>query len=82
MKADPERPGAPIPPPLVAETNERFRAQRDAYDLRYRCEDCGHYDPEEDRCSLKFESELFGEGPHRCRTDAGDLLFCKYFEVD
>lgn len=73
---------APIPPESVPAENEAFRAERDAYDLRYRCEDCGHFAPEANRCSLGFETHLFGDGPHRCRLDDGRLVFCKYFEID
>ena len=78
----PGLPGGPVPRAAVEPVNARFRAERDRWDLRYRCEDCEHYDPDRDRCSQGWPKEHFGDGPHRCRDEQGAFVFCKYFEVN
>ncbi|GMV41504.1 MAG: hypothetical protein AMXMBFR64_32200 [Myxococcales bacterium] len=78
----PALPGGPIPRAAVDPVNTRFRLERDRYDLRYRCEDCEHYDPVGDRCSQGWPKEHFGDGPHRCRDADGAFVFCKYFELN
>lgn len=70
-----------LSPEQVDAENERFRAEQQKYDLRYRCQDCLHFSEAEDRCSLGFFKSHFGDGPHRCRTEDGALVFCKYFEL-
>lgn len=77
----PSTDGGPIPRAAVDLVNARFRAEREQFDLRYRCEDCEHADTAGDRCSLGFPMEHFGEGQHKCRTPEGDFVFCKYFEL-
>lgn len=70
-----------LSPEQVEAENNRFRAEQQQYDLRYRCEDCLHFSAQEDRCSLGFLKSHFGDGPHRCLTETGALVFCKYFEL-
>ncbi len=75
------RPGGPIPLQEVEAVNERFCRERESFNLSYRCEDCEHYDDDKEDCSMHYPTEAFGPGPHRCRGERGELVFCKYFEV-
>jgi hypothetical protein len=49
-----------------------------AFNLRYCCEDCAHFEAEKHECSLGF-----GSAQHRARAvKPGDsLVFCKTFEL-
>jgi hypothetical protein len=71
-----------VTPSEAEAENAAFREDVARFRLVYRCGDCAHFAPVADRCSLGFQKEWFGEGPHRCRTEAGELVFCKYFELD
>jgi len=77
----PQIAGGRIPAEEVPEVNERFREQQRELNFNYRCDACLHHDPERHLCSLGFPTEVFGDGPHRCRTEDGSLVFCKYFEL-
>ena len=73
--------GGPIDPEEVPKANAEFQKQQKEYDFRYRCNDCLHYAPDDDLCSLGYPTQHYGAGPHRCRTENGELVFCKYFEL-
>jgi hypothetical protein len=73
--------GGRIPGDQVDKVNARFRQQQSDLNLQYRCDACLHHDPDNHSCSLGFPTEVFGDGPHRCRTEDGALVFCKYFEL-
>ena len=81
MKRNPRLAGGPISPEEVPNANQRFQEEQEKFDFRYRCGDCLHYSPEDDLCSLGFPTQHYGAGPHRCRTEKGELVFCKYFEI-
>jgi len=76
------RPPTAVDPAQVPAIETRFRAEVARYDLRYRCADCLHLNRRTERCSLGFPVELFGRGPHRSRNERGELVFCKYFELE
>jgi hypothetical protein len=46
-----------------------------AFELRYTCDDCAHFDPEKSRCAHGYPTE-----PHR-RTAEAEVVFCKEFEL-
>ena len=58
--------------------DQRLRDEARRYALKFRCEDCVHFDPAREACSEGYPSE-----PHRQRELVlGEaLLFCKHFEV-
>jgi len=49
-----------------------------AYQLRYSCEDCCHFDEEAQDCSLGYPNQ-----PHRRREllIAEEVVFCKEFDL-
>ena len=58
--------------------DERLTREVSAYRLRFRCEDCAHFEVERGRCGNGYPVE-----PHRERPLAGlpTLEFCKEFEL-
>lgn len=58
--------------------DERLSNESEAFALRFRCEDCAHFDVERGRCGNGYPVE-----PHRARPLAGlaTLEFCKEFEL-
>lgn len=63
---------------MKTRVDERFRREARAFELRYSCESCAHYDVEGQRCGNGYPTE-----PHRARDlkTLGELLFCKQFEL-
>ena len=59
--------------------DERFRAEHDAFALRFTCEHCTHFDEPARRCAHGFRSELHQIG--RYYSSDSDVLFCKEFEL-
>ncbi len=72
--------------------NQRFRADRDRYDLVFDCRHCVHFREDgpgsdgipDGACSLAFPASTMLNAARRdvAITETGDLVFCKYFEVD
>ena len=73
---------APLTPAAAAGRNESFRASLAGLRFCFRCEDCAHYAPVGDRCSLEFDTAFLTTPEVRLVTDDGRLVFCKYFEMD
>ncbi len=44
--------------------------------LRFRCDDCAHFDREASSCVHGYPTEV-----HRRTLDAEEIVFCKEFEV-
>lgn len=62
--------------------NERFRREREQFNLKDCCEDCRHFCHERQSCEVMYPVE-----PHRQATfdraqDNERIYFCKMFEVD
>jgi hypothetical protein len=56
-----------------------FRAERKRYRLRFTCEDCVHFDPEQPGCAQAYPTD-----PHRTayyRSRSVPLVFCKDFDL-
>jgi hypothetical protein len=62
------------------ETNvdDTFRRDARAFRLRQFCEDCAHFDADEQRCA-----EGYPDGPHRkvALDSVRRVVFCKTFEL-
>jgi hypothetical protein len=58
--------------------DERLMREVTAFRLRFRCEDCAHFEVERGRCGNGYPAE-----PHRERPLEGlpALEFCKEFEL-
>ena len=56
-----------------------FAAQRARFALRFTCEDCGHFDPERERCAHGFPTREH-RAAHYASADA-PLVFCKDFDL-
>lgn len=58
--------------------DERLTREASAFRLRFCCEDCGHFEVEEQRCGNGYPVE-----PHRAQPLEGvaALEFCKEFEL-
>lgn len=54
----------------------RLREEATRFALRYRCDDCLHFDAEGQRCVHGYPTE-----EHRRTLDGDELVFCKEFEV-
>jgi len=61
----------------------RFREEAARYALRFACEDCAHFDPAGERCSLEYPAS-----PRRdallappARDETPELELCKEFEL-
>lgn len=67
-----------------AAANARFLAEVRAFGLRFRCAACAHVVPADRvsalRCSLGYPNPTL-TGPWQAITDAGEIAFCKYFEL-
>ena len=54
-----------------------------AYDFRFACEDCSHFDSEGESCTIGYPS-----APHRKKQQlalfnrVGHMAFCRFMEVD
>ena len=81
MTGETKRAGDPVEPADVPEINARFQEQQKEFDFRYRCGDCINYANDADLCTFGFPTQRYSGGPHRCRTNEGELVFCKYFEL-
>ncbi|HEX8790954.1 MAG TPA: hypothetical protein VF765_08370 [Polyangiaceae bacterium] len=54
----------------------RLREEAARYALRFACEDCAHFAPDSDRCSLEYPAS-----PRRDALLAPQLELCKEFEL-
>jgi len=76
--------------PYAASLEEvaRFRSEREAFALRYRCPDCAHArrsrpgtaDAPEFFCTLGYPNETLMAAEGFLERD-GQFVFCKYFEL-
>jgi hypothetical protein len=54
----------------------RLREEAARYALRFACEDCAHFDPGAERCSLEYPAS-----PRRDALSSAELELCKEFEL-
>jgi hypothetical protein len=59
---------------------ERFRAERTLFALRYRCAACAHVDVESRACSMGYPNAML-RGPKIGLLPDGLPVTCKYFEL-
>ncbi|MCA9583296.1 MAG: hypothetical protein KC416_15960 [Myxococcales bacterium] len=52
-------------------------AERERYQLRFACDDCAHFDPPREGCSLGYPVDEHREG----KSVAEALTSCKEFEL-
>jgi len=62
--------------------NERYRLEKEKYNLKECCEDCLHFCPTREACEVMYPVK-----PHRRQTfleaqDGERIYFCKMFEVE
>jgi hypothetical protein len=60
---------------------ERFRRERTAWSLQYRCPDCVHVDPATMKCTQEYPNRtlLIADG---YLESGGCFVFCKHFEAE
>lgn len=58
--------------------DDQLRREKDAFDLKYTCESCAHFDDERRRCAEGYPNEAHVEDRARSATT---LRFCKSFEL-
>jgi hypothetical protein len=68
------------PYPATPAQVERFRSERDAFHLVYRCPDCIHVAGESQACTLGYPNRELREADGYL-DEAGQFVFCKYFEA-
>ncbi len=54
----------------------QFRAETAQFGFRFACDDCAHFDPERERCSLGFAA-----APRHDALREDSLESCKTFEL-
>ena len=59
---------------------QRFKQEREQYNLKYRCYDCVHFIESSKRCSLEYPNKNLLES-ERYLDETGQFVFCRYFEV-
>jgi hypothetical protein len=59
----------------------RFDEESRRYDLRYTCEDCGHFDPPSETCRHGWPSEAHRKAGAGSPAPGDAVVFCKEFEV-
>jgi len=65
-------------PDLLTIVDDELRREADAFELRYTCGSCAHFDEDRRRCAEGFPIDPHVED--RARS-AATLLFCKSFEL-
>ena len=70
-----------IPLPYDPAIEERFRAQTERFKLYYTCDDCMHFNKEEERCMEFYPIEALRTPDHPVRLGDKSWLFCKCFEM-
>lgn len=63
---------------MLSVVDEPLRRDARAFELRFRCEDCAHFDPSTGRCAEGYPNEQ-----HRrvALESVTTLSFCKSFEL-
>jgi hypothetical protein len=63
---------------LITPVDERLVREAERFGLRFRCEECAHFSPEQGSCGNGYPTE-----PHRAVELARrtSLEFCKEFEL-
>jgi len=82
MRNNRKVPGGRVSQEEAEHINYVFNVEVAAFDFQYQCQDCLHDNPEDEVCSMKYPRGSIGQGGHRVRGEAGELLFCKYFELN
>jgi len=62
---------------MKTRVDARFRRESERFALRFACDDCAHFDPLGERCSLSFIA-----APRRGALEGTELELCKAFELD
>ena len=65
---------------VTREDVERFKKERERYNLKYRCYDCVHFVPDTQECSLGYPNKNLLQS-ERYLDNTGQFVFCRYFEV-
>jgi hypothetical protein len=58
----------------------RFAEEARRYDLRFTCEDCGHFDAAREACRHGWPVELHRRSRYQ-RDGVDEIVFCKEFEL-
>ncbi|MEZ4220273.1 MAG: hypothetical protein R3B13_05030 [Polyangiaceae bacterium] len=63
---------------MISRVTSEFRREAREFRLRYCCEDCAHFEPDEARCAHEYPCEA-----HRQRDleSCHEVVFCKEFEL-
>lgn len=63
---------------MLSRVDERLRSEAERYALRFTCETCAHFDPEQQRCGNGYPVE-----PHVGiqLASTNELAFCKEYEL-
>jgi hypothetical protein len=63
---------------VITEVDERLRSEARRFELRFRCDDCAHFDPETAACGNGWETATLRGLRLATATEIG---FCKEFEL-
>ena len=64
-----------------AEVQEEFEAEAARFNLRFRCDDCAHFDASNDRCAFGHPTAAMRDGSTWVLGPRGAWMFCKDFEL-
>ena len=72
----------PGPNPLEqAIIHEEFLEEAAKHDLRFRCDDCAHFDAAAERCTFGHPTVEMRDGSTWVLGPRGGWMFCKEFEL-
>ena len=72
----------PRPNPLErAVVQEEFEGEAERFNLRFRCDDCAHFEARDDRCSFGHPTAAMRDSSTWVLGLRGEWMFCKEFEL-
>ena len=61
--------------------NNKFNEQCEAYGFCYTCEDCAHFDTDEEICLHGFPNQMHRLSYYQSTPRPRTILFCKDFDL-
>ncbi len=62
--------------------DERYRREKEHYNLKECCEDCRHFCAEREQCGVLYPVAAHRREKFEKAKDGERIYFCKMFEVD
>lgn len=62
--------------------NERYRREKEQFNLKESCEDCRHFFKNNSACAMLYPVESHRQESFTMAKDGERIYFCKMFEVE